>query len=187
METIFRRIACPIILGLTFCFAVCNSVAAQGGAAGSAATVQGDLLKDWQAQKNTVMGIADAMPADKFGYKATPAERSYGEQVMHVALINVALLKLVGGKATVPSFTTQSATTKEQMIKALADSYDYGTALLQEHTDTTLTQTITGPQFLGPSTRARIFWFLMSHSMDTYGQMVVYLHLNDIVPPASRK
>jgi len=32
----------------------------------------------------------------------------------------------------------------------------------------------------------RLFWFLMGHSMDIYGQMAVYLRLNDIVPPASR-
>jgi hypothetical protein len=41
-------------------------------------------------------------------------------------------------------------------------------------------------RLLGPSTRARLFWFLLGHSMDIYGQMVVYLRLNGIVPPASR-
>ena len=71
------------------------------------------------------------------------------------------------------------------MLKAMADSYDFGTALLKEQTDATITQTIDG-RFLGPSTRARLFWFLLGHSMDIYGQMVVYLQLNGTVPPASR-
>jgi uncharacterized damage-inducible protein DinB len=149
------------------------------------ATVLGDLLKDWERQKETMMTIADAMPEDKFGYKSTPPQRSYGEQVMHIATVNVDVLKWIGGQTPAPSFTAESAKTKADTLKAMADSYDYGTALLKEQTDTTITQTIDG-RFLGPSTRARMFWFLLGHSMDIYGQMAVYLRLNGIVPPASR-
>jgi uncharacterized damage-inducible protein DinB len=148
-------------------------------------TILGDLLKDWERQRDTMMKIADAMPEDKFGYKSTPPQRSYGEQVMHTATVNVDVLNWIGGQTPAPSFTAESAKTKADMLKAMADSYDYGTALLKEQTDTTITQTIDG-RFLGPSTRARVFWFLLGHSMDIYGQMAVYLRLNGIVPPASR-
>jgi uncharacterized damage-inducible protein DinB len=149
------------------------------------ATVLGDLMKDWQDQKDTMLKIADAMPEDKFGYKSTPPQRSYGEQVMHIATTNLDILKWIGGQTPAPSFTAESVKTKADMLKAMADSYDYGTALLEEQTDATITQTIDG-RFLGPSTRARLFWFLLGHSMDVYGQMAVYLRLNGIVPPASR-
>jgi uncharacterized damage-inducible protein DinB len=40
---------------------------------------------------------------------------------------------------------------------------------------------------MGPSTRARIYAFLIGHTQDTYGQMVVYLRLNGLVPPASQR
>ena len=44
------------------------------------------------------------------------------------------------------------------------------------------------PWFMGPmSTRQRILYFLMMHNQDTYGQLVVYLRLNGITPPASRQ
>ena len=161
-----------------------ESTPATAAPAGTA-TVLGDLLKDWERQKETMMTIADAMPEDKFGYKSTPPQRSYGEQVMHIATVNVDVLKWIGGQTPAPSFTAESAKTKADTLKAMADSYDYGTALLKEQTDTTITQTIDG-RFLGPSTRARMFWFLLGHSMDIYGQMAVYLRLNGIVPPASR-
>jgi uncharacterized damage-inducible protein DinB len=189
--------ASTCILALTVAAAACGGGAPAPGegnapteappppAAAGQATVRGDLLKDWQDQKDALLKIADAMPEDKFGYTSTLPQRSYGEQVMHVALINVDLLKVVGGQAPPPSFTAESATTKADMLKALAESYDYGTALLQEQTDAGVTQTIDAG-FLGPSTRARVFWFLLGHSMDVYGQMVVYLRLNGIVPPASR-
>lgn len=186
----FRRIlAVALALGvLAACGSTTTEPATQTSAAtapAGTATVLDDLLKDWERQQETMMTIADAMPEDKFGYKSTPPQRSYGEQVMHIATVNVDVLKWIGGQTPAPSFTAESAKTKADMLKAMADSYDYGTALLKEQTEATITQTIDG-RFLGPSTRARIFWFLLGHSMDIYGQMAVYLRLNGIVPPASR-
>jgi hypothetical protein len=40
-------------------------------------------------------------------------------------------------------------------------------------------------QFLGPSSKARVIYFLIGHTWDIYGQMAVYLRLNGIVPPRS--
>ena len=145
------------------------------------------LRSDWQAQKDMMMKIADAMPENKFSYRSTPPQRNYGEQIMHVASANVDLLKVLGGSAAAPAFTAESAKTKADILKALGDSYDYGTALLNELSETTILEPVKdAPSFLGPSSRARILWTLLAHSMDIYGQMAVYLRLNGIVPPASR-
>ena len=43
------------------------------------------------------------MPEDKYGFKATPAQRSFGEHVLHVAQINVMLLQTVGVQGTRPA------------------------------------------------------------------------------------
>ena len=43
------------------------------------------------------------------------------------------------------------------------------------------------PGFMGPSTRARMFGFLIGHTWDIYGQLVVYARLNDVTPPASQR
>jgi len=149
--------------------------------------VLAQLRGDWQAQKDTMMKIADAMPEARFGYKSTPPQRNYGEQIMHVALTNVELLKVLGGKAAAPTFTAESAKTKPEILKALADSYDYGTALLGEQSEASVLQPAKdSPPWLGPASHARIIWTLLAHTMDIYGQMAVYLRLNGIVPPASR-
>ena len=164
---------------------------ALGLAAGTAhtiaqsASVQSELVKDWTNQKDLMTKIADAMPEDKFSYKSTPAQRSYGEQILHIAGANVGLFKTLGGKAEAPTINAK-ATSKAEIMKALTDSYDYGLAVLKEQTDQTMLQAVQGPRFLGSSTRARIASFAMSHAMDIYGQMAVYLRLNGIVPPASR-
>ena len=191
---VFRLIAGIVIVGLGGAMTACGGgatpappAAAEAPAPTPSSQVLRDLRTDWQAQKDTMMKIADAMPEGKFEYKSTPPQRNYGEQVMHVALTNVELLKVLGGKAAAPTFSAESVKTKGDMLKALADSYDYGTALLNEESEATIGQPMKdSPAWLGPSTRARIVWTLLAHTMDIYGQMAVYLRLNGIVPPASR-
>ena len=185
MKRRFQLVACLVAVAMSFSPALRGAGKPQASqSAAGQATVLGDLLKDWQAQKKTMMDIADAMPEDKFSYKTTPAQRTFGEQVLHVVQVNAGLLKSVGGKTAAPAMA--SAKSKAEILKALSDSYDYGTALLKEQTDATIVETVQGPRFMGAATRARIFWFLLAHSNDIYGQMAVYLRLNGIVPPASR-
>jgi uncharacterized damage-inducible protein DinB len=150
------------------------------------ATLSGDMLKDWQQQKDTMVKIADAMPEDKFGYKSTPAQRNYGEQVMHVVQINQALLGTLGAKTAAPAINMK-ATSKADILRALTQSYDYGEAVFKEFNDQSWVAAVMGPRFIGQATRVRIASFAMTHTMDIYGQMVVYLRLNGIVPPASRR
>jgi uncharacterized damage-inducible protein DinB len=193
MKLAFRccKVCAAAIALLTFASALHatpNAPKAQAPAAGTQgqSSVLKDLTNDWTRQKTSMMAIADAMPEDKFSYKTTPPQRDFGAQVMHIALVNVQLLKILKGNAPAPTFTPTSVKTKADMLRALSDSYDYGTALLHEQSDATIIQTIQAPAFLGPSTRARIFWSLLSHSMDIYGQMAVYLRMNGVIPPASR-
>ena len=77
-------------------------VVAAGGPSAQSVTLATDLMKDWKAQKDTMMKIADAMPAETFGFKTTPPQRTYGEQILHVAGANIMLLKFLGGKTPAP-------------------------------------------------------------------------------------
>jgi uncharacterized damage-inducible protein DinB len=169
-----------LVLGL-----ICAASIIPTPAAAQSATLAGDVMKDWQAQKDTLLKIADAMPEDKFGFKSTPAQRSYGEQVMHIVQVNEMLIKTLGAKAAAPTINMK-ATSKAEILQALGATYDHGAAALKEFNDAALLQPVMGPRFLGEATRARIAYFVLSHAMDIYGQMAVYLRLNGIVPPASR-
>jgi uncharacterized damage-inducible protein DinB len=157
-----------------------------GKPAAQSATLNAELLKDWTDQKTTMMKIADAMPEEKFSYKSTPAQRDYGQQILHVAGANVMYLRFFGGKA-VPPAINRAAASKAEILKALADSFDYGTALINEQTDQAMMQTVQTNQYLGPSSKARVIYFLIGHTWDIYGQMAVYLRLNGVVPPASQR
>ena len=156
----------------------------RAGAQSSA--LNAELLKDWTEQKTTMMKIAEAMPEGKFAFKTTAPQRDYGQQIMHVAGGNVIYLQFMGAKAAAPAIN-RNATTKADILKALSDSFDYGTAVIREQTDQSMLQTVQTNQFLGTSTRARVIYFLLGHTWDIYGQMAVYLRLNGVVPPRSQR
>ena len=146
------------------------------------------MLKDWSDLKATMVKIASEMPADKYDFKPTPAQQSFAERVVHIAQVNNRFLGAIGGKAAAPALDAKAAAmTKEAAIKAMSDSFDYGTALLNEQTDQTMLQAVDAAAFIGPSSRARVYTFLIGHTWDIYGQMVVYLRLNGGVPPASQR
>ena len=148
------------------------------------ASLHAELLKDWTELKPVMMAIAAAMPEEKFTYKSTPAQRDYGQQIMHVAMGNLAYLRNFGGKATAPTIN-RNATSKAEILQALGASFDFGEALLREQNDQSMLQIVQTNQFLGPSSKARVIYFLIGHTWDIYGQMAVYLRLNGIVPPRS--
>ena len=153
------------------------------------ASLAQDLLRDWKAQRETMRKIADAMPADKFGYKPTPAQRSYGEQIMHVVGADQSVVGMLGGKTPAPAINLKAAT-KAEVMTALRQSMDYWEVVLKEFTDQQLNERVATPPSspLGPSSsRLRLVYASITHSLDIYGQMVVYLRLNGIVPPASRR
>jgi len=150
-----------------------------------------EIENDWSRNNFLVYGLASAMPEDKFGYKSTPAQQSFGERVMHVAQINLMLLQALGAKAPAPAIDV-NATSKAASMGALQRVGEYGSAVIKELGDQGLQARIDSPGpigwFMGPKvSRQRILYFLMTHSQDTYGQLVVYARLNGIIPPASRQ
>ena len=151
-----------------------------------AATLKEELLRDWQEMKDTMVKLAEAMPADKYDFKTTPPQRTYAEQVLHIATANVLNLNYLKGKTT-PPVIDRTVRDKVDVVRAMNASFDYGTALISEQTEQSLMETVDAGRFLGPSSRARVVWFLLGHTWDIYGQMVVYLRLNGGVPPASQR
>src|ERR1041384_2621117 len=64
---------------------------AQGGGRGRGGTpittLAGDIQADWARTRQLLQGIAEAMTEDKYSFKATPPEETFGQRVLHVALI----------------------------------------------------------------------------------------------------
>ena len=89
------------------------------------ASIRDGALQDWIALKETMLKIADVMPEDKFAYRATPAQRTWGEQILHVAEANVNQIGRLGSKAVAPVINMK-ATSRTEILKALAEFHGVG-------------------------------------------------------------
>jgi hypothetical protein len=97
-------------------------------------TLAGDVQADWALQRDLFVNAAEAMPDARFGYKSTPAQRSYGERIMHVVQANSIGLGMLGGKTPTPTINMKAAT-KADVMTALRQSFDFGDAVLKEFSD----------------------------------------------------
>jgi hypothetical protein len=64
---------------------VCVLLAGSAGLDAQTVSLQEGALRDWTSQRDTLMKIAAAMPEEKFGFRATPAQRTWGEPILHIA------------------------------------------------------------------------------------------------------
>ncbi len=69
---------------------------------GACANLVCEIENDWSRNNVMIYGLAGAMPEDKFNYKPTPAQQSFGERVLHAAQINLMLLQALGAKTPAP-------------------------------------------------------------------------------------
>jgi len=150
-----------------------------------------EVENDWSRNNLMLYGLANSMPEDKFGYKPTPAQQTFGERVLHVAQVNLMLLQALGAKTPMPVID-MNAISKAASMDALQRVGGYGIAVIKELGEQGLLARIDSPGlvgwFMGPQvSRQRVLYFLMTHSQDTYGQLVVYARMNGITPPASRQ
>ncbi len=189
----------PIFLFLALVSAVLNAQPPAGkqqdkqvpSFMGPCSTLACEVENDWTRNNVLVQGLANAMPEDKFGFKPTPAQQSFGERVLHVAQINLLLLQALGSKVPAPTID-MTATSKVAAMGALERVGAYGVAVIKDLGDQGLPARIDSPGpmafFMGPKvSRQRVIYFLMTHSQDTYGQLVVYARLSGVTPPASRQ
>jgi uncharacterized damage-inducible protein DinB len=171
----------------TLAFSCAVLAATALAASAQTVSIQDGALKDWTSQRDTLMKIASAMPEDKSGFRPTPAQRTWNEQILHIAQANVVQMGRLGSRAAAPEINMK-ATSRAEVLKALQDSFDFGTAALREQTDATMVQQAANTrfdEFMGPSARVRVVYYVIGHTWDIYGQMAVYLRLNGITPPAS--
>jgi hypothetical protein len=161
------------------------------GFMGPCANLVCEVENDWSRNNVMLYGLANSMPEDKFGYKPTPAQQTFGERVLHVAQVNLMLLQALGAKTPMPVID-MNAISKAASMDALQRVGGYGIAVIKELGEQGLLARIDSPGpvgwFMGPQvSRQRVLYFLMTHSQDTYGQLVVYARMNGITPPASRQ
>jgi hypothetical protein len=127
--------------------------------------------------RRSLEASADVMPAEKYGYRLTPDQMTFGEWLIHSAQRNYADCAVL--KSESPPVTAQQLSAlkeKNEVSKALKDSFAYCAAALAAEDDQ---KVIASPQ------TANAFLHVLIHNNEIYGNIVGYLRSVGIVPPST--
>jgi uncharacterized damage-inducible protein DinB len=146
----------------------------------------------WKQIEMDFTSLAEAMPEAKWTFKPSQGEfkdvRTFAEQVKHVACSNEGWAKQINGHESIPLHCDtggpNAAKTKAEILDYLKRSFQLLEAEIAATNADNLLQPAAGP-YAG-SNRLEAVNAALWHTTDHYGQLVLYLRMNGIVPPASR-
>jgi len=136
-------------------------------------------------QKNLVAAVEE-MPADKFAYKPTEQQMTFGHLVLHIVESNNYLCSKIGDlpevKAPVP---LKESDGKDKLVAALKASFEFCTTALNKVDDSKLGDEV---ELFGGRKGARAFALIVLTNdwADHYSLAAMYLRLNGLLPPTAQ-
>jgi hypothetical protein len=158
-------------------------------------TISSVLDRSLTGVEREFVGAADAMPEDKYSFAPTNGEfkgvRTFGEQVKHVAFTNYAVFAPMVGEPAPAGDDKENGPatvkTKADIMKYLRDSFALAHRAIATIDEQNVVAPMMSPFGQGTVTRLGMSTLIVGHCFDHYGQMVEYLRMNGIIPPASRR
>ena len=177
-----KRMVC-LVTGLVV-FAV--SAAAQAPTAGQKVGLATSMQNAYATLKGNLTQAAEKMPEANYGFKPAPDPdlRTFGQWIGHQTdnqFLNCATLKGVPNPS--PAQSNEKKTTKEELVTALADAFAFCDGALSSLTDQNALQMI--KQGDGETARGGVASALLSHGLESYGIVVVYMRAKGVAPPAA--
>jgi len=161
-------------------------------------TIGSAIDREISIVEKEIVEAAEAMPEDKFDFSPEKLNisgsdykgvRTFGQQLKHVAASNYLIWSPITGEKAPDTVNDgkgpDNMTVKADIIKYLKDSFAFGHKAVATLNASNLVQPITRNN-KPPTTRLFLATFAPAHAFDHYGQIVEYLRMNGIVPPASR-
>ncbi len=182
------------LLASLFLLAGCGVASAQAAKTAEPRTVSSVLDHSIGSVEGEFVPAAEAMPEDKYSFAPSSGEfkgvRSFAQQVKHVAAVNYILGAAIleekppadVGEENGPA----SLTSKADIMKYLKDSFAYLHKAVSSVNEKNEVAPMKSPFGEGTTSRLGLAIIAISHPYDHYGQMVEYLRMNGVVPPASR-
>ena len=154
-----------------------------------------ETLEWWNQIGNKLIAMAKDFPEDKYDFKVQKDERTFGQNLVHVAAVDFDIVSRVAGTHIGPDFgkdkhnpPPEMFKTKADVVKLLEDAVTAGAKVIQEQGDAGLDKT----QPFGWETGRHVahnsyIWLSgIEHSTEHFGQLVVYYRVAGLVPPESR-
>jgi len=158
-------------------------------------TIASAVDREISGIEKQMLELVEAMPEEKFNFSPESLNipgadykgvRTFAVQARHVAASNYFLWSSVTGDKIPDDYKggngPEAFKTKAEILRFLKDSFARGHKAAAALTAQNMLQTPENSK----STRLRLATFAVAHAFDHYGQMVEYLRMNGIVPPASR-
>jgi len=138
----------------------------------------------YQRDAKNMVAAAEEMPAEKYSYRPTPDQWTFGKLVSHVAQSNGGLCGALSGTTAPATLQVSETASKADLVAALKASFDYCGPVLDGLTDAKLGETVT--VFHRTMPRAMTLVLLPADLADHYSQMAAYLRLNGMTPPSAQ-
>lgn len=148
------------------------------------------LVKHWKTSGDLTMKVANAMPAESYGFKPIPEEMSFGQLMDHIAVANLGACAVASGmqRPEIPSNILASAKDpkapvpdKDTILAFLSDTFSF----CEKAADSMTPEK--GNAVVGPANRKMTgfewMWAYFTHTAHHRGQAEVYLRLKGITPP----
>lgn len=161
-------------------------------------TIASSIDREISIVEKEVLDAAEAMPEEKFDFSPEKLNlpgsdykgvRTFGEQLKHIAASNYLIWSPITGEKPPDTVNDgkgpDNMKAKPDIIKYVKDSFGFGHKAVATLNSSNLVEPITSTSGR-PTTRLFLATFAPAHCFDHYGQMIEYLRLNGIVPPASR-
>jgi uncharacterized damage-inducible protein DinB len=166
----------------------------QNQATGPARSRAEEALDMWNDIGNKLIATAQAFPEDKYDFKLQKEQRSFAENLLHIAAVDYDLMSAASGSNIGPDFGKNKHNpsrdvykSKADVVKLLQQAVAEGARLIQQQGDAGLDKTMRMPWGNRLVHNSYIWMYASEHSGEHYGQLVVYYRANNLVPPDSRR
>ena len=133
--------------------------------------------------KATLLGSAEKMPEESYGYKPADAVRTFGQIVGHVADSQYYFCSAVLGEKNPALMIEKTKTSKADLVASLKGAFAYCDRAYEGMTDASGSETV--KIFKGDLPKRDALTANTLHGVEHYGNLIVYLRMKNIVPPSS--
>ena len=152
-----------------------------------------ETLEVWNDIGNRLIAMAKDFPEDKYNFKVQKDQRTFAQNILHVAGVDYEFMRSVAGSKIGPDLgkdvenpSRDVYKTKADVVKLMEQVSADGAALIKQLGDAGLNKVFKYP-FGNRMVHASYFlWGDLEHCGEHYGQLVVYYRANNLVPPESR-
>ena len=176
------------VLGLSVILtATALPVAAQEASSKSAAGIRDAFLSQLKDVETKVVGLAEATPQEKYGWRPAEGVRSVSEVFVHIGGANYFFLSMLGVKppAGLDPRMEKTLTDKAKVVEMVKASFAHVREAVSKMSDADMAKET--KMFGRATTYEAVLFFMANHMHEHLGQSIAYARTNGIVPPWSKK